>query len=101
MQLLCMFDLPTLTAENRKHYRVFRKFLMKEGFIMLEESVYTRMIPSGNALRCLEENIRKNKPPRGLVLLLKITEHQYSNMEFIVGEYHSEVVQSTDPVIEL
>lgn len=101
MQLICMFDLPTITAEDRKNYRLFRRFLLQEGFIMLEESVYTRMIPSGNALKCLEENIRKNKPPTGIILLLKVTEHQFTNMEFIVGVNNTDVIQSTEAVVEL
>ena len=101
MVLFCMFDLPTQTFDNRKNYRLFRKFLLQEGFIMLEESVYCRMIPNGNAMRCLVENVRKNRPPDGIVLLLKVTEHQFAQMEFIVGEFHSDVVQSTVPVIEI
>ena len=39
MRVFVMFDLPVLTASDRKVYRQFRKFLMKNGFVMLQESV--------------------------------------------------------------
>lgn len=34
-----MFDLPVTTPANLKEYREFRKFLLKSGFIMMQESV--------------------------------------------------------------
>lgn len=40
MRILIFFDLPTETAKDRKTYSKFRKFLIKEGFVMMQESVY-------------------------------------------------------------
>ena len=37
------------------------------------------------------ENIRENKPDKGLVQELRVTEKQYAKMEYIVGEVHTEV----------
>ncbi|MCD0050694.1 CRISPR-associated endonuclease Cas2, partial [Streptococcus agalactiae] len=31
MRMILMFDMPTETAEERKAYRKFRKFLLSEG----------------------------------------------------------------------
>lgn len=94
-----MFDLPVVTARNRRAYRTFKKFLDKEGFVMLEESVYCRMVPSGCPLESVKASFRKNRPPKGLVILLTVTEKQFSNMEFLTGEYRSEVITSADPVV--
>ncbi len=99
MVVICMFDLPVVTARNRRAYRVFKKFLDKEGFVMLEESVYCRMVPSGCALESVKAAFRKNKPTQGLVILLTVTEKQYSNMEFITGDYKSEVITSSEAVV--
>lgn len=41
-----MFDLPVVTAHDRKEYTKFRKYLLKSGFLMLQESVYCRLIPN-------------------------------------------------------
>ena len=32
MRLICFFDLPVETAKQRKDYRLFRKFLLKDGY---------------------------------------------------------------------
>ncbi len=46
MRMLVFFDLPTLTKEDKRNYRQFRKLLIKNGFIMLQESVYCKMMTS-------------------------------------------------------
>ena len=46
MRMLCMFDLPVETEEERRAYRIFRKNLMQEGFVMMQYSVYVRVYPS-------------------------------------------------------
>lgn len=101
MELLCFFDLPVETGRDRRNYRRFRKFLLKSGFIMVEESVYARMVINGNARRALEESVRKNKPPKGLVALMAVTEKQFANMEMIVGDFSTDVVVASQKVIEV
>lgn len=101
MQLMCFFDLPVLTRIDRRNYRRFRKFLLSSGFVMIEESVYTRMVINGNARRAVEESVRKNRPPEGLVALLTVTEKQFANMEMITGGYVSDVISSTERVVEV
>lgn len=101
MRTLVFFDLPTETAEDRRNYRKFHKVLEKNGFIMLQESVYTRMLITPSAERSVVNTIRKNKPPAGLVQVLTVTEKQFSNMEYITGEYHSDIIDSDERVIIL
>lgn len=101
MQIMCMFDLPVETARDRRHYRIFRKFLMKNGFVMIEKSVYARMVINGNSRKSVEELVRKNKPPKGLVALMTVTEKQFAGMEFITGDYETNVVMSSEKVIEV
>lgn len=36
MRMIVFFDLPTITTEDRRNYRLFRKMLIKNGFIMLQ-----------------------------------------------------------------
>jgi CRISPR-associated protein Cas2 len=101
MRMIVFFDLPVLTEKNRRDYREFRKFLVKSGFCMLQESVYCKLAPNSTAADTLLENVKKNKPDEGLVQVLKITEKQYSKMEFIVGERKSEVLDSDERLIVL
>ena len=40
MRVIVFFDLPMKTANERKIYAEFRKNLIREGFLMILESVY-------------------------------------------------------------
>lgn len=44
MRVIVFFDLPTQTSEDLQNYRKFRKVLLVNGFYMLQESVYCRMV---------------------------------------------------------
>ena len=101
MRILVFFDLPTETGEDRRNYRQFRKALIKNGFIMLQESVYTKMITSPSVSKSVVDLLRKNKPPDGLVQSLVVTENQFSKMDFITGEWKSDVIDSEDRVVIL
>lgn len=101
MRILVFFDLPVLSLEQRRDYRSFRKFLIKDGFIMLQESVYCKMVLNESAAKAVVEQVKKNRPEDGLVQLLSVTEKQFSKMEYIVGEYKSEVLDSDQRLVIL
>lgn len=101
MRTIVMFDLPVETVEDRRNYRKFRRLLIKNGFIMMQESVYTRMLLTPSSERTVIELIRKNKPPNGLVQLLTVTEKQFSKMIFIVGESKSDIIDSDERLVIL
>lgn len=99
VRILVLFDLPVLTMENRRNYSRFRKFLIKNGFMMMQESVYCRMALNQNIANSIISNIRANKPPEGLVQILTVTEKQFSKMELLTGSYTSEVIDSDERLI--
>lgn len=101
MRVLVFFDLPTLTAINRREYRRFRRFLIKNGFIMLQESVYSKLALNQKVASAVITHVRMNKPNEGLVQLLSLTEKQYSNIEFVVGESNSSIIDSDERLIIL
>ena len=76
MRMLCMFDLPVDLPEERKAYRDFRKNLIKEGFIMIQYSVYVRTCPSREYGNRLVSRVKKFAPSKGNIRLLTITEKQ-------------------------
>lgn len=99
MRIIIMFDLPVLTAKQRKEYTDFRKFLLKNGFMMMQESIYCKLMQNAVAGDTIIENIKRNKPSEGLVQVLKITEKQYSKIEYIVGKNESEVIDSDERLV--
>lgn len=85
MRMICMFDLPIETEREKRIYRIFRKNLLKEGFVMMQYSVYIRTCPNRDYCKRLEKRIQKIAPEKGNVRLLMITEKQYLDMKLIVG----------------
>lgn len=101
MRVMVMFDLPVLTETNRRDYRNFRKFLIKSGFLMIQESVYCKLAPNGVIADNIVDNIKKNKPGSGLVQVLRITEKQYAKMECVSGKCTSKVLDSDERLVIL
>lgn len=92
MRVIVFFDLPVISEKDRREYCKFRKYLIKSGFAMIQESVYTKLALNQTVADSISENVKKNRPPSGLVQLLKVTEKQYSKMEYIVGENQNEIL---------
>jgi len=86
MWLFAMFDLPVHTAEARRHYTRFRNTLLKEGFCMLQFSVYARYCPSEEASEVHRKHVRKALPPGGEVRVVAITARQFGKMEVYYGK---------------
>lgn len=101
MRVLVFFDLPTETLEDKREYRKFRRVLIKNGFLMMQESVYCRMLLTPSAGRAVMDMIRKNRPSDGIVQVMTVTEKQFAGMEYITGEHHSEIIDSDERLIVL
>lgn len=101
MRVMVMFDLPVVSAHDRKEYTKFRKYLLKSGFMMLQESVYCKLVMNSTMADSIVENLRKNKPEKGVVQAIKITEKQYEKMEYIVGVNSSEVLDTDERLVFL
>ena len=99
MRMIVFFDLPTLSAEDRREYTRFRKFLIKNGFLMMQESVYTKLTLNKSVSESILETVRRNKPAQGLVQMMIITEKQYNRMEYLCGEFSSEVLTTSERLV--
>ena len=101
MRLLVFFDLPTLTAKDMREYRMFRKFLLKNGFIMMQESVYSKLIVNGNSGNLMKVEIKKNLPAAGLVQMLQVTEKQFADIEYLVGHSKTNIIDTMERVVKI
>lgn len=101
MRVIVFFDLPTQTNEQRRIYRNFRNLLIKKGFIMLQESVYCRMALNLTVARQLIDNLKREKPKNGLIMVLVITEKQFEKMEIITGEFSTDMLETDERVVFL
>lgn len=101
MRMIVFFDLPTNTEADLREYRRFRKLLIKNGFVMMQESVYTKMLLNQTVKTSVLEVLKKNKPPQGLVQALTVTEKQFSSAVNIVGQSVSNVIDTDERLIIL
>lgn len=101
MRVLVFFDLPVVTGENKREYRRFRKYLLKNGFLMLQESVYCKLALNGTAVKTIVDGVHKNKPDEGLIQMITITEKQYSKTDIVIGDIKSEVLNSDERLVVL
>lgn len=86
MRVVVLFDLPTSTKAERRVAAQFRKFLLDDGFDMLQYSVYTRLCPNRDGAEKHMLRVKRNAPDSGSVRVLYLTEHQFTNMHILVGE---------------
>ena len=101
MRMIVFFDLPTYTRNNLLDYRNFRRFLLKNGFIMMQESVYSKLVLNNNSTKLLSAQIKKNLPRAGLVQMLIITEKQYAGIEYLMGKSKSNVIETMERVVQI
>ena len=101
MRTIVFFDLPNIYARDKRNYQLFRKFLINEGFIMMQESVYSKIVLNSEQSKLLAERIRKKAPKKGLIQMLTITENQYARIEFIIGESNTKIINSEERLIVL
>ena len=84
--MLVFFDLPVTTKKERKIAANFRKFLLNDGYHMIQYSVYARVCNGYDAVEKHKKRLASNLPENGSVRLLVITEKQYQSIEILVGD---------------
>jgi len=96
-----MFDMPTLTVADKKEYRRFRKFLVSEGFLMHQFSIYSKLVLNETSAQAMMGRLGKNRPTSGKVSVLKVTEKQFARMVYLHGKADSSVANSDTRVVFL
>ena len=81
-----MFDLPTETKNDRRAATQFRNNLLKDGYNMLQYSIYQRICPNLDQTNKYLRKLEAYKPKSGAVRALTITNKQYEDMIFLVGQ---------------
>ena len=99
MWLMVMFDLPTVTKEEKKEYSRFRKYLLSEGFIQMQYSVYAKYCASRDNAQKYFRYIREIIPPGGYVRLLMITDKQFGEMVSLYGKTVEEVEKKPEQLL--
>ncbi|WP_277674425.1 CRISPR-associated endonuclease Cas2 [Piscibacillus halophilus] len=102
MRLLLFFDLPMNTKEDRRIYTRFRKYLINNGFSMIQFSVYVKIFPNRVSMTQYTQSLRNNLPPIGSIRVMGVTNKQYEAMMIMVGgKTIQEDMITEDPLVIL
>jgi CRISPR-associated protein Cas2 len=86
MRLIVFFDLPVGTKAQRRAAAQFRHFLLRDGYTMLQWSVYGRLIAGWGGETKHLMRLKAHLPSEGSIRALVITERQYTGMHYLLGE---------------
>ena len=101
MRTIVFFDLPNIYYKDKRNYQLFHKFLINEGFIMLQESVYSKLALNFQQAEFNVNRIKKNAPSKGIIQVLNVTEKQYASIEYIIGKPNSKIIDNEDRLVVL
>ena len=85
MWLFVFFALPVTEKAERQAATRFRNFLLKDGYMMVQFSVYARICNGQDRLDKHLQRIRAQLPEKGSVRALQLTDKQYGRMKTLVG----------------
>lgn len=85
MRIVVMFDLPVAKKRHRKEYAQFRKFLVNDGYDMMQYSIYVRLCKGLDGVNKHKTKLSQNLPQWGVVRAITMTEKQFADMDFLVG----------------
>ena len=98
MWLFAMFDLPVDKPALRREYAQFRASLLKQGFTMLQYSVYVHYVASEDGEEALRRKVHAALPSHGQIRIVSITDRQFEKMEVYVGKKRK---PAEDPPMQL
>jgi len=86
MWMMVLFDLPTQTEQDKKMYTRFRKGLLKDGFNMMQYSVYTRHCATRENLEVHIQRVKSMLPGKGMVSIIATTDKQFGDIKHFWGK---------------
>ena len=86
MRMMVLFDLPVQAKPERRAATAFRNFLLKDGYQMLQFSVYVHVCNGTDAVEAHRKRLTAHLPPNGAIRLLVITEKQYESIAILLGK---------------
>jgi CRISPR-associated protein Cas2 len=99
MWIFVFFDLPTTEKKERRAATQFRNFLLKDGYMMIQYSVYARVCNGPERVEKHLKRLKKKLPDKGSVRALQITDKQYGRMKILLGNRDSNEKNATDQLL--
>jgi CRISPR-associated protein Cas2 len=102
MRLVLFFDLPMVTKQDVRIYTHFRKYLIKNGYLMMQFSIYSKIFNNRDAVAKHIPILQREVPKNGQVRIATMTEKQFASIKILVGGISKqEETVTADPFIRL
>ena len=85
MRVILIYDLHFDDEDDIKNYNKFRKNILKIGFYMIQESVYTKVLTNETSYVSNYNKLMSFVPDRGSIIIFKLTEKQFQDMQYLNG----------------
>jgi len=83
--IMVMYDLPSVSAKERRDAAAFRKRLLKSGFCMLQESIYVRLLRNRENGNREAVALSSAAPPNSDITVLVLTLEAFRSMTRVSG----------------
>lgn len=84
MRLIVFFDLPMVTKTENHAYVQFRRFLLNDGYDMIQRSVYARLLNGNDDHDKPLKRLVDSLPPVGSIRCMTVTEKQFAGIRLLV-----------------
>jgi CRISPR-associated protein Cas2 len=95
--LVVAFDLPVMSKKQRKAATDFRKWLLDDGYQMIQFSVYARSCVTFARQETHLDRLKGNLPPEGSVRAVFVTRAQWERSFVIQGSPAAETAAEEMP----
>ncbi len=99
MWLFVFFDLPTKTKPERRAATRFRNFLLKDGYMMIQFSVYARICNGKDRIDKHMQRLQSVLPEKGAIRAMQITDKQYERTKILVGTKKNNEETKTEQLV--
>ncbi len=99
MWLFVFFDLPTKTKSERRAATRFRNFLLKDGYMMIQFSVYARICNGKDRINKHMKRLQSALPEKGAIRAMQITDKQYERTKILVGTKKNNEETKTEQLV--
>jgi CRISPR-associated protein Cas2 len=99
MWMMVMYDLPVVEEKARKIAAKFRKYMEKEGFSMVQFSVYAKFCGTREQAETLKDRVGENLPEKGKVSILMFTDKQFGDIVHLTNRKRTKAKENPDQLV--
>lgn len=101
MRIILMYDIYETDSTSKNSIK-FRTNLIKNGYYMIQYSIYVKTIPSYSQFSSEKQKLIQFLPKNANIRLILLSEKQYQDIILIKGHYsRNEIVNNTRRFIKL